>query len=128
MAGETTITVVGRFTSDPELRFTPTGEAVINFTLATNARQFNKATREWVQDEAAFLRCGYWPGKSNPNEGERFAATFAKGDRVLASLTMKPNNYEQEGVAITGLKWFVEEIAPTFRFGDFAITRKDSAH
>lgn len=128
MAGETTITTVGRFTKNPELRFTPSGEAVVNFTLATNSRHFDKATREWVQDDPAFLRCGYWPGKNNPGEGERFISTFASGDRVLATLTMKPNNYEQEGVTITGLKWIVEEIAPTFRFGTYAIERKAGTH
>ena len=60
MAGETVITVVGNLTADPELRFTPNGAAVANFTVASTPRTFDRQTNEWKDGEALFLRCNIW--------------------------------------------------------------------
>ena len=60
MSGETLITVMGRLTADPELRFTPSGSAVANFTVAVNARKFNKQSNEWENKPAKFWRCEAW--------------------------------------------------------------------
>ena len=60
MAGETVITVVGNLTDNPELRFTPSGAAVANFTVASTPRSFNKQSNEWEDGEAMFLRCSIW--------------------------------------------------------------------
>ncbi|MFJ4761651.1 single-stranded DNA-binding protein [Kocuria marina] len=124
MAGETVMHVVGRFTADPELRYTADGDAVANFTLATHERYFDKTTKEWVQSAPAFLRCSLWGRKTNAQEAERFAATFTKGCRVIAAVAMKPNAYEKDGVHIEGLRWEVQEIGPTFRFGAFQLTEQ----
>jgi len=60
VAGDTVITVVGNLTADPELRFTPSGAAVANFTVASTPRTFDKNTNEWKDGEALFLRCSVW--------------------------------------------------------------------
>ena len=56
MAGETTITVVGNLTNDPELRFTPSGSAVANFTIASTPRTFDRTSNDWKDGETLFLR------------------------------------------------------------------------
>ena len=60
MAGETIITVVGNLTSDPELRYTPAGAAVANFTIASTPRTYNRQTGQWEDGEALFLRASIW--------------------------------------------------------------------
>jgi single-strand DNA-binding protein len=60
MAGETTITVIGNLTTDPELKFTPSGRAVANFSIANNPRTFDRQTNEWKDGEPLFLRCNIW--------------------------------------------------------------------
>ena len=60
MAGETVITVVGNLTADPELRFTPSGAAVANFTIASTPRTFDRQAQEWKDGETLFLRCSIW--------------------------------------------------------------------
>ena len=60
MAGETIITVIGNLTDDPELRFTPSGAAVANFTVASTPRTFDRQTNEWKDGETLFLRCSVW--------------------------------------------------------------------
>lgn len=60
MSGETTITVIGNLTSDPELRFTPSGSAVANFTVASTPRTFDRQANEWKDGETLFLRASVW--------------------------------------------------------------------
>ena len=73
MAGETTITLVGNLTADPELRFTPSGAAVANFTVASTPRTFDRQTNEWRDGDAMFLtvRCGARLQKTSPNHCKR---------------------------------------------------------
>ena len=60
MAGDTIITVVGNLTADPELRFTPSGAAVANFTVASTPRIFDRQSNEWKDGDALFMRCSIW--------------------------------------------------------------------
>jgi single-strand DNA-binding protein len=60
MAGDTVITIIGNLTSDPELRWTPSGAAVANFTIASTPRTLDRETQEWKDGEALFLRCSVW--------------------------------------------------------------------
>src|ERR1700704_4425227 len=60
MAGDTVITVIGNLTSDPELRFTASGAAVANFTVASTPRTLDRQSGEWKDGEALFLRCNIW--------------------------------------------------------------------
>ncbi len=80
MAGETVITVIGNLTGDPELRFTPSGAAVASFTVASTPRTLDKATNEWKDGEALFLRCSIWR-----QAAENVAESLQKGMRVIVS-------------------------------------------
>ena len=84
MAGETVITVVGNLTDDPELRFTPSGAAVANFTVASTPRTLNKQTNEWEDGEAMFLRCSVWR-----QAAENVAESLQKGARVIVQGRMR---------------------------------------
>ena len=80
MAGETVITVIGNLTADPELRFTPSGAAVANFTVASTPRTFDRNTNEWKDGEALFLRCNIWR-----EAAENVAESLQRGARVIVS-------------------------------------------
>ena len=89
MAGEPQITVVGNLTADPELRFTPNGAAVANFTVASTPRTFNRQTSEWSDGETMFLGCSVWR-----QYAENVAESLTKGMRVVVSGRMKARSYE----------------------------------
>ena len=82
-AGGTTITVVGNLVADPELRFTPSGAAVANFTVASTPRTFDRQTEQWKDGDALFLRCSIWR-----EAAENVAESLTKGARVIAD---RPN-------------------------------------
>src|SRR4051794_16756188 len=89
MAGETTITVVGNLTDDPELRFTPSGAAVANFTVASTPRFLDKQTKEWKDGDALFLRCSIWR-----QAAENVAESLQRGARVIVQGRLKQRSYE----------------------------------
>ena len=80
MAGDTVITVIGNLTGDPELRFTPSGAAVANFTVASTPRTFDRQTNEWKDGDTLFMRCSIWR-----EAAENVAESLTKGTRVIAS-------------------------------------------
>ena len=112
MAGETPVTVVGNLTADPELRFTPSGAAVSNFTVASTPRQFDKQTQEWKDGDALFLRCSIWR-----QPAEHVAESLRKGDRVIVQGRLKQRSYEtSEGEKRTVYEVDVEEVGPSLKF------------
>lgn len=119
MAGEATITVVGNLTDDPELRFTPSGAAVANFTVASTPRSFDKNTNEWVDGEAMFLRCSIWR-----QAAENVAESLQRGMRVVVEGRLKARTYEtREGEKRTVFEVEVEEIGPSLKFATAKVTR-----
>jgi single-strand DNA-binding protein len=123
MAGETTITVVGNLTTDPELRFTPGGHAVANFTVASTPRNFDKATNEWVDGETLFLRASLWR-----EAAENVAESLTKGMRVIVSGRLKSRTYEtKEGEKRTVVELEVDEIGPSLRYATAKVARKAKA-
>jgi single-strand DNA-binding protein len=112
MAGETTITVIGNLTNDPELRFTPSGSAVANFTIASTPRTFDRQSNEWKDGETLFLRAGAWREMA-----ENVAESLTKGMRVIVSGRLKSRNYEtKEGEKRTVMELEVDEIGPSLRY------------
>ncbi|SER57103.1 single-stranded DNA-binding protein, partial [Lentzea flaviverrucosa] len=89
MAGETTITVVGNLTADPELRFTQSGAAVASFTVASTPRTFDKKSGEWKDGEALFLRCNVWR-----QVAENVAESLTRGSRVLVSGRLRQRSFD----------------------------------
>jgi len=119
MAGETVITVVGNLTADPELRFTPNGAAVANFTVAATPRILDRATNEWKDGEALFLRCSIWR-----QAAEHVAESLTKGARVIVQGRLKQRSYEtREGEKRTVIELDVEEIGPSLRYATAKVNR-----
>ena len=123
MAGETTITLIGNLTSDPELRFTPSGAAVANFTVASTPRTFDRQTQEWKDGEAMFLNCAAWR-----NLAENVAESLTKGSRVIVSGRLRSRSYEgREGDKRTVFEVEVDEIGPSLRYATAKVTRTTSS-
>lgn len=119
MAGETIITVVGNLTSDPELRYTQNGLAVANFTIASTPRNFDRASNEWKDGEALFLRASVWR-----DFAEHVAGSLTKGSRVMATGRLKQRSYEtKEGEKRTSIELEVDEIGPSLRYATAQVTR-----
>jgi single-strand DNA-binding protein len=119
MAGETIITVIGNLTADPELRFTPSGAAVANFTVASTPRQFDKQSNEWKDGDTLFLRCSLWR-----EAGENVAESLVKGTRVIAQGRLVQRSYEtREGEKRTVVELQVDEIGPSLRYATAKVTR-----
>lgn len=120
MAGETTITVAGNLTADPELRFTPSGAAVANFTIATTPRTFDRQANEWKDGETLFVRCSLWR-----EAAENAAESLTKGTRVIAQGRLKARSFQtKEGENRTSWELDVDEIGPSLRFATANIQRQ----
>jgi single-strand DNA-binding protein len=119
MAGETVITVVGNLTGDPELRFTPSGAAVANFTIASTPRNFDRQTNEWKDGDTLFLNCSIWR-----QAAENVAESLQKGMRVVAQGRLKARSYEtREGEKRTVMELDVEEVGPSLKYATAKVTR-----
>jgi len=119
MANDTVITVIGNLTADPELRFTPSGAAVTNFTIASTPRYFDKQSNEWKDSEALFLRCNIWR-----EYAENVAESLSKGMRVIAQGKLKQRSYEtKEGEQRTVIELEVEEIGPALRYATARVNK-----
>ncbi|CKO56670.1 single-stranded DNA-binding protein [Mycobacterium tuberculosis] len=123
MAGDTTITIVGNLTADPELRFTPSGAAVANFTVASTPRIYDRQTGEWKDGEALFLRCNIWR-----EAAENVAESLTRGARVIVSGRLKQRSFEtREGEKRTVIEVEVDEIGPSLRYAPPRSTRPAAA-
>jgi single-strand DNA-binding protein len=121
MAGDTVITVVGNLTGDPELRFTAAGKAVGNFTVASTPRSFDKATNEWKDGEALFLRCTVWG-----QPAENVVESLARGTRVIVQGRLKQRSFEtREGEKRTVIELEVDEIGPSLRYRTAKVNAAD---
>ncbi len=119
MAGETPITVVGNLTADPELRFTPSGAAVANFTVASTPRTFDRQSNEWKDGEALFLNCSVWR-----QAAENAAESLTRGMRVVVSGRLKARSYEtREGEKRTVFEIDVDEIGPSLKYATAKVTK-----
>lgn len=119
MANETIITVVGNLTADPELRYTQSGLAVANFTIASTPRSFDKASNDWKDGDALFLRASVWR-----EHAEHVAGSLSKGTRVVATGQLKMRQYEDnEGNKRTSTELEVHEIGPALRYATAQVTR-----
>jgi single-strand DNA-binding protein len=122
MAGETTITLVGNLTADPELRFTPSGAAVTNFTVASTPRMFDRQANEWRDGDAMFLNCAAWRQLA-----ENIAESLTKGMRVIVQGRLKSRSYEtREGDRRTVFEIDVDEIGPALRYATAKVTKTGS--
>jgi single-strand DNA-binding protein len=118
-AGDVTLTVVGNLTDDPELRFTPSGAAVANFTVASTPRFLDKQTNEWKDGDALFLRCSIWR-----QSAEYVAESLQRGMRVIVQGRLKQRSYEtKEGEKRTVVELEVDEVGPSLRYATAKVTK-----
>jgi single-strand DNA-binding protein len=119
VAGDTVITVIGNLTADPELRFTPSGAAVANFTVASTPRTFDRQTNEWKDGEALFLRCNIWR-----EAAENVAESLTRGSRVIVSGRLKQRSFEtREGEKRTVVELEVDEIGPSLKYATAKVNK-----
>src|SRR5881628_3402915 len=117
--GDTYITVVGNLTGDPELRFTPSGAAVANFTVASTPRSFDRQSNEWKDGDTLFLRCSVWR-----QAAENVAESLQRGSRVIVSGRLRQRSYEtKEGEKRTVVELEVDEIGPSLRYATAKVTK-----
>lgn len=119
MSGDTEIHIVGNLAGAPELRFTPSGAAVVNFTIASTPRKFNKQTNAWEDQEALFLRCSLWR-----QAAENVAESLNSGDRVVAIGRLKQRSYTTgEGEKRTVVELEVDEIGPSLKWSTCKVNK-----
>jgi single-strand DNA-binding protein len=123
MAGETVITIIGNLTNDPELRFTPSGAAVANFTVASTPRTFDRQSNEWKDGETLFMRCSVWR-----EAAENVAESLTRGTRGIVSGRLRSRTYDtKEGEKRTVVELDVEEIGPSLKYATAKVTKANRA-
>lgn len=117
MANETLITIVGNLVETPELRYTPSGAAVANFTVASTPRIFREG--EWVDGESLFMRCNIWR-----QAAEHMTASLKRGDRVIVTGRLQQRSYEtREGEKRSTMEVLVDEIGASLRYTTVQIVK-----
>lgn len=112
MAGETPVTIVGNLTKDPELRFTPSGAAVANFTVASTPRTFDRASGEWKDGTTLFMDCAIWRGQA-----ENVAESLTRGMRVIVTGSLTQRSYETtDGQKRTVVEMRADEVGPSLLY------------
>ncbi|WP_282781149.1 single-stranded DNA-binding protein [Nocardia sp. CC201C] len=112
MSGETTLTIVGNLTSDPELRETSGGHAVVNFTVAATPRVFDRSTNQWTDGAALFMRCQMWR-----DAAENIAESLTKGARVIVCGKLQQRSYDdREGNKRTVVELVADEVGVSLKY------------
>ena len=119
MAGETVITVIGNLTADPELRWTQSGAAVADFTVASTPRTYDRNAGEWRDGDTLFMRCSVWR-----ETAENVAESLRKGMRVIVQGRLTQRSYDtQQGERRTVVELQVDEVGPSLRRARAQVTR-----
>ena len=118
-AGDTQITIAGNLVDDPELRFTPSGQPVAKFRVASTPRFLDKNTNEWKDGDSLFLTCNVWR-----QPAENVAESLQRGMRVIVSGRLRQRSYEtKEGEKRTVYEIEVDEVGPSLRNASAKVTR-----
>ncbi len=110
-AGDTQITIAGNLVDDPELRFTPAGQPVARFRVASTPRFRDNSTGEWKDGDSLFLTCNVWR-----QAAENVAESLTRGTRVIVSGRLRQRSYEtKEGEKRTVYEVEVDDVGPSLR-------------
>lgn len=121
--GDLPFTIVGNLTSDPELRFTPSGVAVANVRVASTPRKYDSATGQYVDGDPVFMTCNIWRGQA-----DNIAASLTKGTRVIATGVLKQRTYQaKDGTDRTVYELDVDDIGPSLKFAAATVDRNPPA-
>ena len=119
MANDTVITVIGNLTGDPNLRYTTSGAAVVDFTVASTPRTFDRNSNQWKDGDTLFLRCSAWR-----EYAENIAESLTKGTRVIVQGRLVQRSFEtREGEKRTVVEMQVDEVGPSLRYATAKVTR-----
>lgn len=119
MSGEPTITITGNLTKDPELRFTQSGTAVADFSIAVTPRTYDRNTNEWRDGDPQFYRCSLWR-----DAAENVAESLRKGMRVIVQGRVSLRSYEtRDGQQRSELSLQVDEVGPSLRYARAQVTK-----
>jgi single-strand DNA-binding protein len=122
-AGDTQITIIGNLVDDPQLRYTPTGQAVANFRVASTPRFMDRQTNEWKDGDSLFLTCNVWR-----QAAENVAESLQRGMRVIVSGRLRQRSYEtKEGEKRTVYEVEVDEVGPSLRNASAKVVRSSRA-
>jgi single-strand DNA-binding protein len=120
-AGNTQITIIGNVIADPELRFTPAGQPVARFRIASTPRFYDKASGDWKDGESLFLDCNVWR-----QAAENVAESLTRGMRVIVQGRLKQRNYEtREGEKRTVYEIEVDDVGPSLRNASAKVTKAE---
>jgi single-strand DNA-binding protein len=120
---DTTITIIGNLTDDPELRYTPSGAAVAKFRVASTPRYLDKASGQWKDAEPLFLACSSWR-----DTAEHVAESLARGARVIVTGRLRQRSYEtREGEKRTVIELEVDEVGPSLRYATTKVQKTSRA-
>lgn len=115
----TVITVIGNLTDDPELRFTPSGDALAKFRVASTPRYFDRASGEWKDGEPLFLNCTIWR-----QPAENVAESLKRGTRVIVTGRLRQRSYETgEGEKRTVIELDTDEVGPSLRYAQTTVRK-----
>ena len=118
-AGDTQITIAGNLVDDPELRFTPAGQPVAKFRIASTPRYLDKTTNEWKDGDSLFLTCNVWR-----QAAENVAESLQRGMRVIVSGRLRQRSYEtKEGEKRTVYEVEVDDVGPSLRNASAKVNR-----
>lgn len=119
MAGEITVTIIGNLTADPELRFTNSGAAVANFTVASTPRIFDRQSGEWRDGETLFMRCTIWR-----QPAEHLAESLTRGARVIVVGRLEQRSFTaKDGTERTVVELIADDVAPSLRYVTATVNR-----
>jgi single-strand DNA-binding protein len=122
-AGDTQITVIGNLVDDPQLRYTPTGQAVASFRVASTPRFLDRNTNEWKDGDSLFLSCNVWR-----QAAENVAESLQRGMRVIVSGRLRQRSYEtKEGEKRTVYEVEVDEVGPSLRNASAKVVKSSRA-
>jgi single-strand DNA-binding protein len=122
-AGDTPITVVGNLVADPELRFTPSGQPVATFRVASTPRIRDAASGDWKDGDSLFLSCNVWR-----QAAENVAESLQRGMRVIVTGRLRQRNYEtKEGEKRTVYEVEVDDVGPSLRNASAKVNRASRA-
>jgi single-strand DNA-binding protein len=118
MAGDTVITIIGNLTGAPELRFTPGGQAVANFTVAATPRSFDRNSGEWKDGDTLFMRCNIWR-----QDAENLVESLDRGDRVMVQGRLKQRSFEKDGEKRTVVEVEADEVAASLKYATAKVSK-----
>lgn len=122
MAGETVITIVGNLTRDPEVRNTQNGGTVVNFSIASSMRTYDRQSNQWKDGGTLFMNCSAWGEIAN-----HIAASLTKGMRVIAQGRLQQRSYQaQDGSNRTVVELQVDEIGPSLKYATAQVQKMQS--